>query len=420
MTKEAKDKENSKGQKTTYSYDKAGRISKLTDEEGTITYTYDENGNVLTVTEEKADGSKTTVKRTYDKANRVTSYTDAEGNMTYGPLDGKMTEFVYDCRNRLIKAGDTEYSYDAENNRIAVTKDGVTTKYVVDSNCEYSQVLTATTDDSVITYIYGDGLIGQESEQDYVTYHYNQVGSTTTLTDEKGSIIETYEYSPYGDILDGDSSLTMFLYNGKYGVASDDNGLYYMRARYYDISIKRFVNQDVVIGHLDATSSLNRYAYCEGNPVSYLDPFGLEREDTTEFIIDAIQAGLAALSIVLCVTTAGAATPIVAVFINAVNTLIDSIRLLTDIDKLIDAIKNHNEEQGIEAATSIGKTVIDMIISSVINVDTPIHSKTFEWYEASSKVNKDMEFFSAVDTLGNKLGNLIWKATKKLKEKLLK
>lgn len=94
-------------------------------------------------------------------------------------------------------------------------------------------------------------------------------------------MIENYEYSPYADILDGDSSLTMFLYNGKYGVASVDNGLYYMRARYYDISIKRFVNQYVVIGHLDVTSSLNWYAYCEGNPVSYLDPFGLYRIDTS-------------------------------------------------------------------------------------------------------------------------------------------
>ena len=114
-----------------------------------------------------------------------------------------------------------------------------------------------------------------------VTYHYNQIGSTTALTNENGNVIETYEYSPYGDILDGDSSLTMFLYNGKYGVASDDNGLYYMRARYYNISIKRFINQDVMLGHQDATGSLNRYAYCEGNPVSFLDPFGLDRIDTT-------------------------------------------------------------------------------------------------------------------------------------------
>ena len=68
----------------------------------------------------------------------------------------------------------------------------------------------------------------------------------------------------------------MFLFNGKYGVASDDNGLYYMCARYYNISIKRFTNQDVVTGSIAESQSLNRYAHVEGNPVSYLDPFGLE------------------------------------------------------------------------------------------------------------------------------------------------
>ena len=67
------------------------------------------------------------------------------------------------------------------------------------------------------------------------------------------------------------------MYNGQYGVATDDNGLYYMRARYYNVDIKRFVNQDVVVGGIDRTSSLNRYSYVEGNPVSYLDPFGLEK-----------------------------------------------------------------------------------------------------------------------------------------------
>ena len=67
------------------------------------------------------------------------------------------------------------------------------------------------------------------------------------------------------------------MYNGQYGVATDDNGLYYMRARYYNVDIKRFINQDVVVGGIDRTSSLNRYSYVEGNPVSYLDPFGLDR-----------------------------------------------------------------------------------------------------------------------------------------------
>ena len=37
-----------------------------------------------------------------------------------------------------------------------------------------------------------------------------------------------------------------FLYNGQFGVTTDGNGLYYVRARYYNVDIKRFINQDVL------------------------------------------------------------------------------------------------------------------------------------------------------------------------------
>ena len=66
-----------------------------------------------------------------------------------------------------------------------------------------------------------------------------------------------------------------YLYNGQYGVATDQNGLYYMRARYYDQDIKRFINRDIVSGDIGNSKSLNRYAYVQGNPVSLTDPFGL-------------------------------------------------------------------------------------------------------------------------------------------------
>ena len=48
-----------------------------------------------------------------------------------------------------------------------------------------------------------------------------------------------------------------------------------MHARYYNPEIKRFINQDVVIGSIADSPSLNRYAYVEGNPISFADPFGL-------------------------------------------------------------------------------------------------------------------------------------------------
>jgi len=259
----------------------------------------------------------------YDVNNRLIKYNgetvkyDKDGNMTYGPLNGEMTDFTYDCRNRLIQAGDTKYEYDAENNRIAVIKNAGTddetiTRYTVDSaSGELTQVVKSVETDKpgnekILYYYYADNrLVAQEEyvsvdstsvsvtdasdvqspttskklvavKDTYLTYHFNNVGSTTAVTDKDSSVVFEYKYSPYGDLISGEYGQVSFLYNGQYGVTSDDNGLYYMRARYYNVDIKRFVNQDVLTGSIDSSPSLNRYAYVEGNPVSFLDPFGLE------------------------------------------------------------------------------------------------------------------------------------------------
>ena len=203
--------------------------------------------------------------------------------MTYGPLQGKMEEFVYDCRNRLIKAGDTSYEYDAENNRTAVIIGTKRTEYVVNSQPELSQILQSRITDGereeTTYYFYGKGLLSQENVTGgYLTYHFNNVGSTMAVTDKAGKVKYSYHYTPYGELLEGEYSDTVpFLYNGQFGVTTDGNGLYYMSARYYNVDIKRFINQDVLTGTLERISSLNRYAYVEGNPVSFLDPFGLDK-----------------------------------------------------------------------------------------------------------------------------------------------
>ena len=58
-------------------------------------------------------------------------------------------------------------------------------------------------------------------------------------------------------------------------VMTEANGLLYMRQRYYNPEIKRFINQDILRGDLSNSQSLNRYSYVQGNPVSFTDPFGL-------------------------------------------------------------------------------------------------------------------------------------------------
>lgn len=48
-----------------------------------------------------------------------------------------------------------------------------------------------------------------------------------------------------------------------------ETGQYYLRARYYNPVIGRFLQEDTYRG-----DGLNLYAYCANNPVKYFDPSG--------------------------------------------------------------------------------------------------------------------------------------------------
>ena len=248
-----------------------------------MNYSYDESGNITNIDATNAMGvtGLSSAEMVYNENNQLVKYNgktvkyDADGNMIYGPLNGEMADFKYDCRNRLISAGGTTYAYDAENNRISKTVDKVKTEYVIDSTGSLTRVLTASTDGKTTYFVYGIGLISQEDDSEVLFYHFNNIGSTEAVTSLDGKIKEKFEYGPYGELTSENKCGIIFLYNGEYGVSTDENGLYYMRARYYNPEIKRFINQDVLTGSIIDSPSLNRYAYVEGNPISLADPFGL-------------------------------------------------------------------------------------------------------------------------------------------------
>ncbi len=109
------------------------------------------------------------------------------------------------------------------------------------------------------------------------TCHYDNRGSTVAITNGQGTVTDTFTYGPYGEQCGRTGKTrTPFLYNGRYGVETDNNGLYYMRARYYNPDIKRFINQDVIQGSLEDSRSLNRFVYTNGNPINGFDPFGTD------------------------------------------------------------------------------------------------------------------------------------------------
>ena len=205
---------------------------------------------------------------------------DNEGNLTYGPLtNNTFGNYTYDARNELTSASGLSYGYDPAGNRTSLTNGTNVAVYVIDPRS--SQLLMRIKAGITNYYVYGTGLL-YESDETATTvktafYHYDVRVSTVTLTDGNGNPTDMIEYSPYGTITYRTNapgitpSDTFFLYNGQFGVQTDPNGLLYMRARYYNPYISRFLNPDPS----GFAAGLNFYLFCDGNPISETDPFGL-------------------------------------------------------------------------------------------------------------------------------------------------
>ncbi len=220
--------------------------------------------------------------------------------------------FGYDSANRLIKVGYHSYTYNAEDVRIRDFCCGNGTIYTYNTNCELSQLLMKTTGTTVTKYVYGCGLIGEETGGSFKTYHFDYRGSTVAITDAGGNVTDTFEYDTYGKLTGRTgTSEVIFGYNGRDGVVTDDNGLIYMRARYYSPDMKRFVNADVIAGDISNAITFNRYAYANGNPVSLVDPLGLAAWWENALKITAGVAVIVAAAVV-AVATAGTAVAVVA------------------------------------------------------------------------------------------------------------
>ncbi|PTY01378.1 RHS repeat-associated core domain-containing protein [Opitutus sp. ER46] len=196
--------------------------------------------------------------------------------MTTGPSpSGAMKTYSYDARNRLTSFDGSGYTYNPDGLRTAVTGTGAAS-FLVDPNAALSRVLRRTKGGVTTYYVYGHGLLYQESGGVTRTYHGNQVGSTLVLTDDSQNVTDRIGYAPYGTITERTGSTdTPFLFNGEYGVMTDTNGLICMRARYYNPRLMRFLNADPI----GFGGGLNWYASFDNNPVSKTDPLGLWGSD---------------------------------------------------------------------------------------------------------------------------------------------
>jgi RHS repeat-associated protein len=87
-----------------------------------------------------------------------------------------------------------------------------------------------------------------------------------------GAITLAKNYRPYGDLLSSAGSAdTAYDFTGEW---RDNTGLIYLRARYYEPTVGRFISRDPWQGDLFTPMSYNLWAYAYANPLRYTDPSG--------------------------------------------------------------------------------------------------------------------------------------------------
>lgn len=223
---------------------------------------------------------------TYDAADRITA-----------------AGFNYDSRGRRIKDPERDYNWDSADRLTGITQgstnityeytgqgevakrtvNGVTTEYFYNyavkdhpimaerRNGGYIRFYVCTPDGRLLYYV------DVPSVQAYF-YHFNHIGTTLFLTNGTGNVTDSYGYTPYGRMVRHEGpSEQPFTFVGEFGVRQEgETGIYQMRARYYDTMTARFLSRDPIWPDLESPKAINPYQYASQNPLSFIDPMGLD------------------------------------------------------------------------------------------------------------------------------------------------
>jgi RHS repeat-associated protein len=211
--------------------------------------------------------------------------------------------------------------------------DGTVTRYVLDNSMSVRE--TDGMGVSLATYLIGPR--GPEYRRSDPAgtirwYCMDGLGSVLAEVDPTGALTATRKYDVYGGVrASGGSSTSKHRFVGSLGHASEDEtGLIYMRARWMDPAVGRFISED------PARDGGNWFDYCAGNPVIKVDPSGRALEDPNGYVARVyVYMGLSSSLLMLA---AACVAPGPRTFLTVCAMLIASAATWLIADALKDAV----------------------------------------------------------------------------------
>jgi RHS repeat-associated protein len=237
---------------------------------------------------------------------------DDNGNLT----DDGTCDLAYDYRNNLIQVISSSVvlsscEFDPLGRRSKqVTGDGsYTTLYFYDG--EHVVEEFDGSDDLLRKFVYGQRIdeirvmiapdyadVDDDSNTTEVLhfyYHTDMLGTVTHITDESENVVESYEYTPYGQTtikdgtgtaISGSDILNPYMFTARR--LDEDTGLYHYRRRAYSPERGRFLQRDP-LGYVD---SLCAYEYVKSQPIRFVDPTGQGLKDWAVKLFKEVASGM--------------------------------------------------------------------------------------------------------------------------------